>query len=184
MTHSRVAERYALALIELAEEQGNLTAVEKDMEFLAALISASREFAAFLRSPVINHHRKQAALTEILKGKVDAMTLRFVVLLAAKDREGILLEVVRHFRILCDVRRGIVQTEVRTVVPMTAAEQETLTRRISAAIGKTVRLTSVIDPSLRGGFTVRFNDTVWDASVRRRLEVLRHRFTEGIDPAA
>jgi F0F1-type ATP synthase delta subunit len=42
-----------------------------------------------------------------------------------------------------------------------------------------VRLSVERDPSLVGGFTVQYEDTVWDASVRRQLELLRDRLVGG-----
>ncbi len=179
MTNTRVAQRYALALIELAEETGTAGTIDADAAYLFRLMSQSAEFGVFLRSPVINHHRKKKILTEILKGKISDLMLNFTILLASKNREELLGEVIRQFFPLREKRQGIVTAEVRTVVPLTSGEQESLRAKLSKNLGKTVRMRTALEPSLRGGFTVRFDDTIWDASVRRRLEVLRHRLITG-----
>jgi F-type H+-transporting ATPase subunit delta len=179
MKNSRVAQRYALALFEVAEEQKLLDRVVADAGILERLMSHSPDFALFLRSPVINFHRKQKILRDILTGKVHDLTLGFVLLLTGKSRESMLGDVIREFYFLRDERRGVVNADVATVVPLTDAETKALVSRLGSFLSKTVELRPGIDPSLRGGFTVRFYDTVWDASVRRRLERLRARFTEG-----
>jgi F-type H+-transporting ATPase subunit delta len=181
MTHSKVAHRYALSLIELAEQFGIVDEVNRDIEVLRDLMSRSREFSHFLRSPVVNLHRKQKILSDILNGKVQDLTLRFVLLLAAKTRAAILGEVVRQFTRLRDERQGIVNASVKTVVAMNNTEQQALAGRLGKYTGKTIRMSYSIEPALKAGFTVQFNDTVWDASVRRQLEVLRNRFMEGDD---
>jgi len=181
MTNSKVAHRYALSLIEIAEESGNSDAVTRDIGTLRDLMAGSREFANFLKSPVINLHRKQKLLTAILGGKVCDLVLRFVLLLAAKTRTPILQEVIRQYDILLDERKGVVSARVRTVVPLTAGEQQLLAERIRNHTGKTVRMQYDLDPSLKAGFTVQYDDTVWDASVRRQLEVLRRRLVHGDD---
>jgi F-type H+-transporting ATPase subunit delta len=178
MKNSRVAQRYALALFEVAEEQKLLDRVVADAGILERLMSHSPDFALFLRSPVINYHRKQKILREILTDKVHALTLGFVLLLAGKSRESLLGDVIREFYFIRDERRGVVNAEVTTVVPLNDAEKKALVSRLGTHLAKTIELRAGIDPSLRGGFTVRFYDTVWDASVRRSLERLRARFTE------
>jgi F-type H+-transporting ATPase subunit delta len=179
MKNARVAQRYALALIELAEEFKLLDTIVADAGYLERLMSQSPEFARFLRSPVVNFHRKRKILAELLTGKVHDLTLRFIVLLAGKRRENHLGEVIREFYALWDLRRGVVNAEVHTVIPLTELERKSLVTRLGSNLGKTIELKPALDPSLKGGFTVRFNDTVWDASVRRRLERLRMRFAEG-----
>ena len=58
-------------------------------------------------------------------------------------------------------------------------QEKKLIAQLETATKKKIRLTYVTDASLKGGFVVQHDDTVWDASVRRQLEVLRERFVEG-----
>ncbi len=176
MAESRTAYRYALSLLGVAEESGRLDQVTRDLGMIEKLISASGEFNLFLKSPVINTVKKRAVLEIILRDRVDKLTMNFIQLLAAKERESILSEVIKQFQKLKDQRLGILHVVARTAVPLTKKQEEELVNKLERATRKKVRMSYVQDSSLLGGFAVQFDDTVWDASVRRQLETLRQKF--------
>lgn len=179
MSDFRAAYRYALALLNVAEEQKKLDETNADLAGIEGLIADSREFAVFLKSPVINHEKKKHALTEILRGKIGDLTFRFVLLMTSKGREALLPEVIQQFHKLRDERLGILQVDAWSAIPFKPDQEQQLSRQLELATKKKVRLTYSLDPSLKGGFIVQHEDTVWDASVRRQLELLRERFMEG-----
>lgn len=179
MSEFRAAYRYALAVIGVAEEIQQLDAVNKDFEFIEQTIKGSHEFLMFLKSPVVNQEKKKTALNEILKGRVADLTIKFVMLLVSRGREGMLPEITRQFYKLRDERMGVLGVTAKTTVSFSPAQEKELIGQLEQATKKKIRLSFVIDPSLKGGFTVQHEDTVWDASVRHQLEVLRERFIEG-----
>lgn len=176
MSQVRAAHRYALAILSVAEESKQLEPVGRDFEYLDSLLKQSREFASFTQSPVINKEKKKAVLREVLAGKVSDLTLKFLMLLASREREGLIAEIIQQFVRLRDERLGIIKATVRSAVPLTQQQQQQLGKRLEESTGKKIRLSLLEDPSLRGGFTVQYDDTVWDASVRRQLELLREKF--------
>jgi F-type H+-transporting ATPase subunit delta len=179
MGQTRAAIRYATALLGVAVERSELDAVTNDVDFLGRTISASPELGVFLRSPVINKERKTKALREILSGRSGATLSAFVLLLASKEREALLPEIIRQFRRLRDERLGILNVAARSAAEFSPEQKANLSAQIGKATGKKVELTVERDPSLIGGFTVQYEDTVWDASVRRQLELLRERLVGG-----
>lgn len=178
MSEFRSAYRYALAIISVAEEQGKLDEMNKDVQLLEKLINESREMFLFLKSPVVNAERKKRLLTELLKGNVGDITMKFLILLASKGREGLLPEIIQQFYRLRDQRLGILNVNMKTTVKFSEAQERQLISQLERVTGKKIRLSSIIDASLKGGFTVQHDDTVWNASVRRQLELLRSRFIE------
>ena len=179
MPETRAAHRYAQAIFEVAEAAHILEAVGRDFDFIDRMLRASKEFALFLKSPVINLHKKQAVLDTLFRGKVHQATADFLRLLAAKTREGLLEDIVREFRRLRDRHAGVVNVTALSATDLTPDQQHHLVRRIEAATRQNVRISFGIDPSLIGGFVVRFDDTIWDASVRHELDSLRRRLIEG-----
>ena len=180
MSNIRASTRYASALLGVAVERNELEAVGKDVGFLEGLISGVPEFALFLRSPVITKEKKKRVLRELLAGKTGETVGAFVLLLASKDRESLLEEIIRQFHRLRDERLGILNVTARAASDFTPEQENRLGGQIGKATGKTVRLKVERDPSLIGGFTVQYEDTVWDASVRRQLELLRERLIGGV----
>ncbi len=180
MSDVRAAVRYAQALLAVAEETRKLDAVSSDLEGIRALIAQVREFAVFLKSPVINIEKKKRVLTQLFKGRLDVLTSNFIHLLASKGRERLLPEIIGEFYRLRDEHLGIITVTAKSAVRLTPGEERELVTQLEKATRKKVTMTAVIDPSLVGGFTVQHEDTVWDASVRHELEVLRRRLIEGV----
>jgi len=176
MTESRASHRYALALIGIAEELKKVDVVSADLAFIETLLKESSDFRSFLRSPVITSLKKRQVFGAVLTERVSDITMRFILLLTAKDREGLLPEIIRQFYELRDERAGILNVVARTVVDMTKEQQDELIRCIQDLTKKKVHLKLERDPSLIGGFTATYDDTVLDASVKRQLELLRERF--------
>jgi F-type H+-transporting ATPase subunit delta len=180
MHHSRAAIRYATALIGVAVDRNELDAVAADVGSLERTIAGSPDFAAFLRSPVINKERKRKALREILAGRTGETLAAFCILLASKARESLLPEILGQFLRLRDERLGIMNVTARSAAEFSPEQQARLGERIGAVTGKKVRLKVERDPALIGGFTVQYEDTVWDSSVKRQLELLRERLVAGV----
>ena len=179
MSEYRAAHRYALALIGVAEERNEVDQVGRDCLHLDGLLSGSRDLLLFLHSPVINANKKRPVLDELLRGRIGETMLKFLFFLVSRGREGILPQILTEFFRLRDERMGIMHGTASVAVPLTPAQEQRLIERLEQATKKTVRMKYVVDASLKAGFTVRLEDTVWDASVRNELENLRRRFVAG-----
>jgi len=177
MMQSRAAYRYALSLLSVAGETGRIDTVSNDIAMIEKMIGTSPDFALFLKTPVISTMKKKGVLEIILRDRVDPLTMNFLRLLATKKRESVLPEIIRQFYRLRDERLGILDVTARTAVPFTKNQEDDLVKRINRVTNKKVRIHFIEDPSLKGGFTIQYDDTVWDASVRRQLESLRQKFS-------
>jgi F-type H+-transporting ATPase subunit delta len=179
MSDIRVAHRYALAAISVAEEMNIVDIVSKDFVLVEKMFVAVRDFRIFMKSPVIHTEKKKTVLMNVLRGNVHDFTLKFILLLTSRGREAVLRDVCKEFYRLRDVRRGILNVTARATVTFTDEQRRQLIQQIEQVTKKTVHLNVELDTSLQGGFTVQYEDTVWDASVRHQLETLRQRFVEG-----
>jgi len=180
MKNVRVARRYAQALMAIAGERNVVDEVARDLEAIGKLLLASRDLRALVASPVIREGKKKAVFRELWDTRVDRATMAFLLLLAHKQREHLIAEVVEEYQALRDERQGILDAEVRSAVPLSAAQERELRTRLARSTGKNVRVRASVDPALRGGLVVRIGDTVVDASVRRQLERLRELLREDV----
>ena len=180
MSNTRAAYRYALAILGVAEDSKQLDAVSLDFDMMDGLIHSSRDFQLFLKSPVISKEKKKVVLGEIFKDKVNQLTYLFLQLCTTKGRENILPEIVQQFKKLRDTRLGLLSAEVHVATQMSNDQQKLLIEQLNKRTGKKVRLDIKQDPSIVGGFTVQYEDTVLDGSVRHQLEVLAGHFASGI----
>ncbi|MBI3580389.1 MAG: ATP synthase F1 subunit delta [Ignavibacteriales bacterium] len=181
MKQLRVARRYAEAVMGLAEEQKKLDRVAEDFQALHRILKESREFVAFLRSPVVTKEKKKAAFAELSKNRFGDLTLHFFNMLVEKGREDALTEILEQFFTLRDDKLGIVTVEVKAATDLSKEQHDTIARRFEGITKKKVRVTFSLDKGLKGGFVAKVGDTVFDGSIRRQLELMRQRFAEGGD---
>ncbi|MDI6766240.1 MAG: ATP synthase F1 subunit delta [Bacteroidota bacterium] len=180
MSNHRTAHRYALAVFGVAEEMNKLEVVSKDFVFIGQIIKESQDFNLFLKNPIITTEKKKRVFSELLSNRVSDVTLKFIILLSSKNREALLPEIIEKFNKLRDEKLGILDVTARTAVKFTSAQELELVRQLGSTTKKKVRVKYILDPSLKGGFTVQFEDTVWNASVQHQLELLKKRFTESV----
>ena len=102
--------------------------------------------------------------------------MKFIV---EKNREDLLESIVSKFLDLRDKKLGIVIVQVRSAVPMTDAQKKKLRESYEKLLNKKVRFDFAIDPSVIGGFISKVGDTVYDASLKNQLEILKKRFLKG-----
>ena len=172
------ARRYALALTQEAAHAGQAEAVDADVVFLGETLDGSRDLRLLFQSPVVSRDKKEAVLKALFSDRVSPLTMRFLDLLVSKQREALIPAVVQAVRALRDQDSNTVEAVVRSAKPLTDAERTTLTARLEARNGQTIRLKEEVRPELIGGLVVRVGDVVYDRSVRHQLETLREQLTE------
>lgn len=169
-----VGGRYAQALFELADAQGRLPAVEADLRGLEAARAESADFARLLASPLLSAEDKGRGLKAVVAAAgVDALTARFLGVLAQNGRASALPAVARAFAALAAKRRGAVAADVVTAAPLSDAQREGLAAALRQALGRDPEMTVRVDPALLGGLKVRVGSRLYDASLKTRLDQLK-----------
>lgn len=172
------ARRYAEAAFELATRDGALDAWADGLR-LAAGIAAQEEAARVIDNPAIPLAERQAALDALLGGRVPDGVRNLARLLATRGRFETMTQVAGHYDRLLNRQRGVVEAVVTSAEPLTPDETEAVRRKVEHMTGTRVQLRSEVDTALIGGLTVRVGDQLLDASVRGRLERLRHELIQG-----
>ncbi len=181
MSVYRISYRYASALMILAEEKKKLKEISEDSELIFNTLSASRELRSVLKSPVVKSADKISLLEKIFKNKVGADTLGFMIFVVEKNRENILFDIFKEFTALVDKRNGVVKAKVISAVDLDDTLRKRMVSDLNKKTGKLVSADYKTDPDIIGGFVVRIEDTVYDASVKHQLSLLRAKFSEEIN---
>ena len=178
MGSSRIAERYAKSLIELAQEQGKLDRIMSDVEhFLSA--TKVRDFALLLKSPIVNSLKKAAIFKALFGDKFDEMTFTFLNIVLRKGREINLPDIATEFVSQYNKINQISEVTVRTATELTDDQLSQLKAKIkeSGLTLENIDLHTKIDPSILGGFIIEIGDNRYDASVKHKLEEMRKAFS-------
>ena len=179
MTNRKVARKYNLALFYTAEETNVTNKVKQDLEDIKRSIEGSKELSNFILTPVISAEKKTDVFKAMFRGKVDELTLKFLVYLCEKNRIDLLYDITEDFQTLVNEKQGIVLAKVRTAVDINDAEKKALIDKLKLFTGKDIKATFTVDPAIKGGFIASVDDRIIDASIIRQLELLKERFSMG-----
>ena len=105
--------------------------------------------------------------------------LGLAVLLTERGLVELMPRVATEFERLYDDFKNQAKATVTTAVQLDAGEQARLVTALQQVTGKTIQLTTRVDPAILGGVVARVGDTLIDGSVRRRLELLREQINSG-----
>jgi F-type H+-transporting ATPase subunit delta len=179
MKNSRVARRYAQALMMTADTPAEIDLIAGDLESLRNIVEGSRELRRFIESPILSVEKKRSVFRELFHARLSKTTMAFLELLVQKQREENLLGIIEQFLVLRDAKYGIVNVEVASAVEITTQQEKNLSEKLENYTRKKVRIRFSLDKALKGGLVVKIGDTVLDASIKRQLELMREQFAGG-----
>jgi F-type H+-transporting ATPase subunit delta len=164
---------YARSLFQAAQEQGKLDVVHAELGHFAAAIAEVPQLRYVLSNPELDAADKAAVLGEIL-GDADELTRNFVLLVTEKGRATELEEIYRELEALVAADERRLNVELTTAFELSDEEAEAILKQIETASGRGVEATRKVDPNLIGGIILQAGSMRVDASVKGRLDRLRH----------
>jgi len=166
--------RYALALLELAEDAKSITRVEKDLKSFKKIYESNAELKRLAESPVFATEDKAAALTAIAKkAKLSTLTTQFIGTVASNRRAAELPGIISAFNDILARRRGSQVAKVTSATKLTAAQVTSIKAQLKKTLGRPVDVETSINPDLLGGFVVRIGSRLYDSSLKTKLEDMR-----------
>jgi F-type H+-transporting ATPase subunit delta len=177
MTNSTAANRYARALLDVAvREKADVDLIERE---LAAFVELFAQFPALERvflNPVVPVPRKRAAM-DALASRVGVLPIlaKLLGLLAERDRLVLVPGLLAAYRDRLLDYRNVVRAEVTTTAALAPERAKSIEASLARLTGRTVSLSTKVDPAIIGGVVTRIGSTVYDASVVRHLERMREK---------
>ena len=173
MNEGIITSRYAKSLYQTAEEDKVTEIVRKDILMLTDTIMESPEFNSFLESPVMKESQKTKIIEEIFSGKIHELTLSFLKLLLKNKRELHLHSMCLSFMQYYKKDKGITEASITTAFPIHEDFDAEVKNFIKKKFKLDLELIKQIDPSLIGGFRLKFDDRQIDASVSSKLKKIK-----------
>ena len=167
-----IAQVYARSLFEVAEEHDNLDEVRDQIGQFADALGESRDLQTFFFSPYFSTEEKKKGLASALDG-ADPVVENFLALLIENHRMPVLFRVRREFDQMWREVNKLLPVQITSAVELDRAVTQQIGDEIGRQTGRTVELTSTVDPDVLGGLIVRVGNSILDASIRTRLERLR-----------
>jgi F-type H+-transporting ATPase subunit delta len=171
---SGLADRYAAALFDLADEQRVLDQVAGDLRTLRAMIDGSTDLRRLIRSPVLTRTEQGKAVAAVAEqAQFQPIVRSFLGLLGQNRRLFALPDMITGFLHRLAERRGEVTAQVTVAQELTEAQQSALTEQLHKAVGRKVAVDIRVDPSLLGGLVAKVGSRMVDASLKSKLHRLQ-----------
>jgi F-type H+-transporting ATPase subunit delta len=182
MTTRTAAIRYARALFEVAvREQADLDRIERELAGFVALFDEHATLKKVLLNPAVPVPRKRAAVADLTaRADVAPILAKLLTLLAERDRMIVLPDLLAAYRERLLDYRKVVRAQLTTALPLGDGEAQAIEQRLARVTGRTVTLSTTVDPSIIGGLVAKVGSTVYDASVTRQLEKMKQRLAESM----
>ena len=164
---------YARALFDAAKDNGRLAEVHQELSDFTAAVRDVPELRTVLRNPELDQETKARIVGDLL-GEADQLVRNFLRLAAEKGRIGEIEEIVREFDRLLAAEERRLDVELTTAYDLSDDEASGILQQIEKASGRKVEASRKVDPNLIGGFVLQAGSMRVDASLRGRIERLRH----------
>lgn len=170
---TETSKEYASALFQLALEQGQEEEIAAGMKTMRGVFEQTPEYAAFLSSPGIPKQKRLDAIHEAFDGAVPEYAVSLLCLMCQRGCADLLPACAEEYQALYAEHLRRSYATVTSAVELTDGEKEKLRQKLERISGHTVRLRYQIDPALLGGVTVEMDGTLYDGSLRSRLQTMK-----------
>jgi F-type H+-transporting ATPase subunit delta len=167
-----IAQVYARSLFEVAEEASKLDDVREQLGEIADALASDRDLQVFFFSPYFSTQEKAEGLDKAVSG-AEPIVVNFLKLLIEKHRMPALMRIRRAYNALWEEYNKLLPVQITSAVELDKKVVKHIGDQISEQTGRKVDLSATVEPDILGGIVVRVGNQVLDASIRRRLELLR-----------
>jgi F-type H+-transporting ATPase subunit delta len=181
MTTRTSATRYARALLDVSLKESTADQAAQDLQQLTALLQQFPELQRAFTNPAIPAARKRALVQELLpKLSLSAPVGKLLLMLAERDRLVLLPDLAAVYQEKIEALHQIVRAEVTTAEPIAPEQVASIQERLARTTGRTVKLTTKVDPEIIGGIKTQIGSTVYDGSLATQLETFRQKLESAV----
>ena len=173
------ANRYSLALYELASESNTLSKIEENSHAFLKLISNSKDFNNFIKDPTVTRDSLNQVVEKITDNfSLEILFKNFLSFLISKRRFFYVKQILKNFNEICSEKRGELKAEIKSAKNLTKDEINKITQELSNNFKSEIKLNYTHDQSLIGGLVVQIGSTMIDTSIKKKLQQLETKMIE------
>jgi F-type H+-transporting ATPase subunit delta len=173
--------RYAQAFVDAVLAVGGEAVIARiaNLRAFAEVWLESDELRKALNSPAVHASERRAVIAGLCQRmEICEQTRNLVFILSDRYLLSNYPAIVDAIEVLCEGRQGIERAHITSSRELEADERENLRVRIEARENSKIIMTYAVEPSMLGGLRVQIGSTVWDGTVKRRLDDLRKVLSE------
>lgn len=169
---AETAKDYANALFSLADERNMLDEIYESLDDSKKIFEENPEYTFFLASPSVPKKERISALLEAFDWAPE-YTRSFLAILVERDMVKEFEKCVKEFTLLYQAAKKRIAAYVYSATELSEEQVSRLKSKLEKQSGREVELIRSVDKSLLGGVLVRMEETVFDGSVKRRLQNMK-----------
>lgn len=167
----KVSQPYANAFIQMVSGKDSLDKVISDLTYIEAALKSPDLVQAF-SNPLLSVDTKKGMVKAVFKGKLEAKTVNFLLVLCDRGRINCLEGVTSLALEMAYKQASVTVAHVISSSEMSEGQQEALVTKLKAMTNvKQVKLEIKVDKTLIGGFTVQIGSRVIDTSIQGQLKL-------------
>lgn len=164
---------YARGIFEMAQGEGDLDRVERELDAVSRAFETSPDLRSSLTDPQLPLEKKQGIVDGLIGGRASSLTVGLVNLVVGQGRISELPAIAVAVAEVAATARAKALAEIRSAVPLDEETVQRLTTALARATGKDIEVKVVVDPSVIGGIVATVGDTVIDGSIAKRFDSVR-----------
>ncbi len=170
-----VSSRYARALADVVmANKLDAAKTTLDLEQMSATMKDSADLRNLWESPSVPSQQKLKLLDAVAaQAGLAKQTRNFLAVLIDQRRIGLLDEITALVKTELNERMGFAEAQVTSARELSAEERSNLEAEIAKATGKTIQAKYARDPQILGGAVVKVGSTIYDGSVRGKLQKIK-----------
>jgi F-type H+-transporting ATPase subunit delta len=175
----RLATIYAEALLNAAQAADSVAVVLEEIDSLIDdVFKNDGRLESLLAGAAVGRLTRKEAIEKAFAGKACDTFYKFLLVLNHHDRLDLIRPVRRALHELHEDRTRRMRVQIYSAIDLAADFQVRIKERLQAHFQLEPVLVLHVDPDLLGGMKVRIGDTVYDSTVRTRLNNLRNQLIE------
>ncbi|MEO8074657.1 MAG: ATP synthase F1 subunit delta [Acidobacteriota bacterium] len=180
MSVETVARRYATALADVVIKTGDANSVKTELKTWEEMISSNGQLQQAFSNPSIAQENKEKVLENLIeKTRPTRTTANFLRVLLRNSRLTEISEINERFDSVLDERSGIVSAQITSARPISDSGKTELETNLNKLTGKKISPNYIVDESIIGGIITRIGSTVYDGSIKTKLEELKLQLING-----
>ncbi len=180
MSEETIARRYSIALADIVLKTGETETIKAELADWNQIYASSSDLRNVFSNPAIAHANKVNLLEGLLaKTKPTRTTSNFLRVLLKNGRLGEIGRINDRFDSVLQERSGVVAAEITSAHELSAGDRAEFQTNLEKMTGKKVNINFAINKDIIGGVVTRIGSTVYDGSVKTKLETLKEQLVNG-----
>lgn len=172
-----LARRYAMAFIETIDDKAKLVAVKKDFDKINLIIDGVPQFLNIIQHPLIKVKEKKSIITELSEHCYFTDLFKsFLLFLVEKERIKYISSIKTQFILLYKSKMKEEEIEITSAFNLSNKEIRKIEDVFSKLTGNKITSSCNVDDSLIGGLKVKIANTVYDGSIKNKLNEIKDMF--------